>query len=156
MDRFNILFRLNEQKIFIVSLIFVVIVSFLSTIFVDLKKTSIEHRIELINNKYQKALLLYKKIKENNSSKQIFKRDILLFVQELEKIPNLKEKIISVNSSESGSSIVIKMAELNLKQLCDVLYKLNLYKNIQVTSYIIKKDFSFKKLLDLTISIRKL
>lgn len=147
--------NLKEGEILLLTIgtaIFLVLI--VSFVFINLTKQA-KSRIRALNNQYQKAYVLYKKIENSNSNKKYFSNNILLLVQRLQKNSDIKNKIISVSSTDTGNAIELKLRHLNLKELIYVLKNLEGYSNIKLKQYVLRKNFSSNKFLDLDVVVVK-
>ncbi len=146
---------LKENDILLLTIGFAVfLVLIASLVFGNLTKQA-KTRIKALDSQYQKAYILYKKIKSSNNNKKYFNSNILLLVQKLQKNSNIKNKIISVSSTEAGNAIELKLRHLNLKELIYVLKNLEGYSNIKLKQYVLRKNFSSNKFLDLNVIVVK-
>jgi len=116
---------------------------------------SLNSKISIKKAEYEKAMVLYDKIKHNNSSKHIFNYNILLFVQRLETLNGIKTKIVSVNSAGINNGARIRIAGLNLPQLIKIFQTVDNYDNIEIVKFTLKRNFSNSHLVDLNIVLRK-
>lgn len=147
--------NLKENDILLLTIGFAVfLVLIASLVFGNLTKQA-KTRIKALDSQYQKAYILYKKIKSSNNNKKYFNSNILLLVQKLQKNSNIKNKIISVSSTEAGNAIELKLRHLNLKELIYVLKNLEGYSNIKLKQYVLRKNFSSNKFLDLNVIVVK-
>ncbi len=143
----------NEALLLTIGLaVFFVVVA--SLVFGSLTKQA-KSRIKALDSQYQKAYVLYKKIKSYDNNKKYFNSNILLLVQKLQKNADIKNKIISVSSTEAGNAIEIKLRHLNLKELVFVLKNIEEYNNIKLKQYVLRKNFSSNKFLDLDMVVVK-
>ena len=106
---------------------------------------------------YKKANVLYDKIRSQSRGLTVFKGNILVLVQKLEAIPILRGKIVSANSlnSTGGEGVELRAAGLNMNQLIILLNKINEYNNLSISRFVLKKNFSSHRLVDINITIRK-
>ncbi len=143
----------NEALILtiILAIFLVLIVSFVLGNLVRQSKS----RVKTLDSQYQKVYVLYKKIKSSNNNRKYFNSNILLLVQKLQKNSDIKNKIISVSSTEAGNAIELKLRSLNLKELTYVLKNLEGYSNVKLKRYILRKNFSSNKFLDLNMVVVK-
>ncbi len=106
---------------------------------------------------YKKANVLYDKIRSQSRGLTVFKGNILVLVQKLESIPILRGKFVSANSlnSTGGEGVELRAAGLNMNQLIILLNKINEYNNLSISRFVLKKNFSSHRLVDINITIRK-
>ena len=106
---------------------------------------------------YKKANVLYDKIRLQSRGLTVFKGNILVLVQKLESIPILRGKFVSANSlnSTGGEGVELRAAGLNMNQLIILLNKINEYNNLSISRFVLKKNFSSHRLVDINITIRK-
>jgi len=109
---------------------------------------------EAINDQYKKAYQLYLKIKSNNSSNRVFKSNLLLFVQKLQGIDDLKKKIVGA-SLAGDNTLHLRLTMLNLNELVDVLKTIEGYSNIDIAKFSISRSFISKDKVDLIVVLRK-
>ncbi len=148
-------FEIKEKEVLIFTLGLSIFLIFLTLIILNGNIKSINSKINTKKAEYQKALVLYEKIKNNHSNKRVFRGNILLFVQKLEAIKGVKTKIVSVNSLASENGVQIKMVGLDLPQIIRIFKTVESYGNIGIDKFILKRNFSSSNLADLNIILRK-
>ncbi len=143
----------NDALIFAIGI--TLLIFFFTLLFVDSGIKSLNSQIASKKSEYIKVLALYNKIKINSSNKNRFNNDILIFVQKLESLGNIKNKIVSVNTIGSNNVVQIRMVALNLPQLIGVFKMIERYVNIKISQFVIKRNFSSTQFVDLDIILRK-
>jgi len=148
--------RLNikENDIIIGSLVLALLIFFIFNALVNSSIDSTKSEIKAKVNKHQKVVNLYKKIKSNKTDKKKFNKEIMMFVQIIQKVDNLKNKIVSVNMLDS-ENLKITISSINLKQLVDIFKTTESYNNIKIVRFTLKRNFSNSNLANLNIVIRK-
>ncbi len=140
---------IKEQEALLISVmlgLFIVVVAF--AVFNSAEKQA-KSRIEALNSQYKKAYILYAKIKSSNNNEKYFDGNILLLVQKLQKNNDIGSKIASVSTTEDGNAIELKIRHLNLKELLWILKNLEGFSNVKLRQYVLRRNFSSDKLLDL-------
>ena len=148
--------RLNikENDIIIGSLALALLIFFIFNAIINSSIDSTKSEIKAKADEYQKVVKLYKKIKSNKTNKKRFDKDIIMFVQVLQKIDNIKDRIVSVNMLDS-ENLKITISSINLKQLVSIFKTIEGYENIKIVRFTLKRNFSNPKLANLNIVIRK-
>ncbi len=148
--------RLNikENDIIIGSLALALLIFFIFNAIINSSIDSTKSEIKAKADEYQKVVKLYKKIKSNKTNKKRFNKDIIMFVQVLQKIDNIKDRIVSVNMLDS-ENLKITISSINLKQLVSIFKTIEGYENIKIVRFTLKRNFSNPKLANLNIVIRK-
>ncbi len=147
--------ELKERDALIFAIGIALFIAFLTIIVLNGGIKSLNSQIKTKQAEYDKALALYNKIKKEKSGKKVFNGDILIFVQKLEAINGIKNKIVSVNTISANNGVDIRMAGLNLTQLMSIFNTISQYKNIQIYRFTLKRNFSDKNLINLDIVLRK-
>ncbi len=147
--------QIKENDALIFAIVITLLIFFFTLIFVDSGIKSLNSQIASKKSEYIKVLALYNKIKINSSNKNRFNNDILIFVQKLESLGNIKNKIVSVNTIGSNNVVQIRMVALNLPQLIGVFKMIERYVNIKISQFVIKRNFSSTQFVDLDIILRK-
>ena len=156
MDRFDFRgVRLKESEALLLAVVVALFICVLVFTVLNNKIKQTKSRIDDLNGQYRKALALYEKIKRNVGKKTVFRGNILLIVQGLQKDPSIKNKIISVSTTADGDAIILKLRHLNLSELLKVLKSIEYYKNVKVKHLVLRKSFTSNRLLDLDLTVAK-
>lgn len=156
MDRFDFRgVRLKESEALLLAVVVALFICVLVFTVLNNKIKQTKSRIDDLNGQYRKALALYEKIKRNGGKKTVFRGNILLIVQGLQKDPSIKNKIISVSTTADGDAIILKLRHLNLSELLKVLKSIEYYKNVKVKHLVLRKSFTSNRLLDLDLTVAK-
>ncbi len=156
MDRFDFRgVRLKESEALLLAVVVALFICVLVFTVLNNKIKQTKSRIDDLNGQYRKALALYEKIKRNGGKKTVFRGNILLIVQGLQKDPSIKNKVISVSTTADGDAIILKLRHLNLSELLKVLKSIEYYKNVKVKHLVLRKSFTSNRLLDLDLTVAK-
>ncbi len=120
---------------------------------INYKRQSIYNQIQ----KLKKSKQLYLKIKLAKTNSNLFKDNLLIFVQKLGEKAKIREKILSTTplSQEESDAIKVKIKALNLNELLNIFAIIDQYDNIEVKQFTITKNFSSPQLLDLDLVLKK-
>ena len=120
-----------------VSFIFAISVS----LYLHSKINNIKSNLSEKTQIYEKAFLLYTKIKKLNQSKPDFKDSLLIFVQALGEKEGLKEKILSVTplTEEGLETISVKFKGLTLREMLNILKEIDNYGNLDISTLHLQK-----------------
>ncbi len=158
MNRWLLKFRqvvIKEQEALLISIVlglFIVVFAFAA--FKGAER-QVKSRIEALNSQYKKAYVLYEKIKNSTNNGKYFDGNILLLVQKLQRNKDIRNKIVSVSTTEDGNAIELKIRHLNLKELMWILKNLEGFSNVKMRQYVLRRSFSSDKLLDLDAVVVK-
>ncbi len=149
----------RNNTIYLIFTIFIVIIFLTAYNFIywekkiNFKKQDILYKLK----KLEKSEQLYLKIKFAKTNSNLFKDNLLIFVQKLGEKAKVKEKILSTTplSQEEGEAIKVKIKALNLNELLNIFNIIDQYDNIEVKQFVITKNFTSPDLLDLDLILRK-
>ena len=147
--------RVKESEALLFTVVIALFVSALVFTVLNSRIRQTKSRIDTLRKQYRKALTLYEKIKKQENKRAVFRGNILLLVQNLQKNANIKRKIIAVSTTADGNAIVLKLRHLNLSELLTVLKGVEQYKNVKVKHLVLRKSFTSNKLLDLDLTVAK-
>ncbi len=147
--------RVKESEALLFTVVIALFVSALVFTVLNSRIRQTKSRIDTLRKQYRKALTLYEKIKKQENKRAVFRGNILLLVQNLQKNANIKRKIVAVSTTADGNAIVLKLRHLNLSELLTVLKGVEQYKNVKVKHLVLRKSFTSNKLLDLDLTVAK-
>ncbi len=149
------LLEIKERDALIFAVGLTVFIGILTVVLLSQSINSLHSSIVATETEYNKAFKLYKTLKSKSGTLKRYDGDLLLFVQKLQKINGIKDKIVSVSAAGLNNGVRISLAGLNLMQLLEVFKEIENYSNIEISEFTIKKDFTNNRLVDVDMVLRK-
>lgn len=149
------LIRKNLLLLYVAGISFVIIL--LSGAYISSSSSDAASEIFLKNKQYRKVTMLYNKLKKCRKTEDLFKNNLLSFVQILKKEGHLNGKILSVTPllNENRETIDIKLRKLNLKQFLNLIKKISSYSNVNIKQFALTKNFANNNLMNLNLIMQK-
>lgn len=149
-------FRKNNLALYIIAISLAIVVA--SGLYIHISRSEVQSYIHEKAVKYKKTLELYQKFAQCKKQKGLFKNNLFSFVQILKKELNLNKKILSATPvlNQAQETIDIKFSSLNLSEFLDVLKKTNSYGDLSIKQFVLTKNFTNPKLLDLDLIVGKI
>jgi len=152
--------NLNKENILYITVAvgMVFLIFIWSHLFLQGKIETMKQDISTIENKIVEVEQLAKMAKNNRNRTSELTTGLLSFVQDIGRITNIEEKIISVQPKPTNNyteAVTFKVENMNLNELINLIQNIDDYSNIVVTSITIEKRFDNPNLANLSVEMGK-
>jgi|Wag4MinimDraft_11_1082651.scaffolds.fasta_scaffold00304_9 hypothetical protein len=152
--------NLNKENILYITVAvgMVFLIFYWSHLFLQGKIETMKQDISTIENKIVEVEQLAKMAKNNRNRTSELTTGLLSFVQDIGRITNIEEKIISVQPKPTNNyteAVTFKVENMNLNELINLIQNIDDYSNIVVTSITIEKRFDNPNLANLSVEMGK-
>lgn len=127
-------------------------------LFFQNKIESMKNETETVQEKVVEAEQLLKLMQSADSRKSRLDSGLLSFVQNTGKSLNIENKIISVkpkSSSQFNEAVTLKIENLNLNEILNIIQQIDKYSNLIVTNLSIDKRYDNPGLANMALDIGK-
>jgi len=149
----------KENVLYIIVAIGVVFLIFYWThLFLQGKIKSMKQEISTIENRIVEVEQLAKMAKSDANRESELTTGLLSFVQNLGRLINIEQKIISVQPktlSNYNEAVTFKVENVNFNELIDLIQNIDRYSNVLITSITVDKRFDNPQLANLSIEMGK-
>ncbi|TYB32656.1 MAG: hypothetical protein FXF49_10395 [Flexistipes sinusarabici] len=127
-------------------------------LFFQSKIESMKNETETVQEKVIEAEQLLKLIRSGGSRESRLDSGLLTFVQNMGKSLNIENKIISVkpkSSSQFNEAVTLKIENLNLNEILNIIQQIDKYSNLIVTSLSLDKRYDNPGMANMAIDMGK-
>lgn len=154
------LFSKNRETLlyFIIAAGVVFLIFYWTHLFFQSKIVAMKNETQTVQEKVVETEQLLKMMRSGNGKESNLDSGLLSFVQNMGKDLNIENKIISVkpkSSSQFGESVTLKIENLNLSEILNVIQGIDKFSNLIVTNLSIDKRYDNPKLANMAIDIGK-